>query len=86
MARDKAGNGGRIRGPWRGGQDLKLSARRYASPKLGDLRAILPRRSVPWVGPAPVRSTGRAADARALQRETTETWERWLLESNPRPG
>jgi hypothetical protein len=26
MARDKAGNGCRILGPWRGGQDLKLSA------------------------------------------------------------
>jgi hypothetical protein len=47
MAHDKAGNGGRIRGEWRGGRDLRLAARGRALPKLGDLRAILPRRSGP---------------------------------------
>jgi hypothetical protein len=71
MARDKAANGGVIRATWRGGRDLKLSARGRALPKLGDLRAILPRQSGPWVDPAPTRPTGRAANARALSWSST---------------
>jgi hypothetical protein len=71
VARDKAGNGGGNRRLWRSGQDLKLSARGRARPKLGDLRAILPKRSGPWVDPAPVRSTGGAADARAPSWRST---------------